>query len=157
MYYTEINQFANNLPRHGAILAIDYGIKKLGVAVSDDNKKLAMPLQVLDNPRSHEKLAREIGRVQKSKSAGGLVIGLPFHLDGSDTELGGKIKELANYLGEELGVPVLLQDERLTTKAANQILKSMEMSRYQREQVDDKVSASLILESTLIALERLNN
>ncbi len=155
MHYTDIKEFANTLPTKGGIIAVDYGYKKLGIAVSDEGRKLAMPLKILkNNVKEPGKILKELKELCLEKNIVGLVIGLPLQLDSTETELSKKIHELADYWSLWLELPVFLQDERLTTKAANQILKTMEMTRYQRAQVDDKISASLILESVIDAMAR---
>lgn len=130
------------------ILGLDVGAKRIGVAVSDALGITAQGLGVLarqgweEDLRRLEEVAREY-RVQE------IVVGLPRHLDGGLGQLAPMIQELAQALGEALGVPVISWDERLTTVEAERVLVQADLSRRRRRQVVDQVAAVLILQSYL--------
>jgi len=130
------------------ILAIDYGDKNLGLAISD---RLHITAQGLEKYRLRSKkedleyfedlLTRyEIGKI---------VMGLPLRMDGSAGSRVDKTKAFALWLEQSLGIPVVYWDERLTTKEALRILREQGAKPWQKKQNKDQISASLILESYL--------
>lgn len=137
----------------GRILAIDYGEKNLGLAISDTSKVFAEPWGkiVRENSESDFNKIECLIREQEIEE---IVIGLPKNLDGS---LGEKAKEtiaftkeLKNFLSKKkLSLPVVFWDERLTSKEAEKVLLSANLSRKKRKDVRDQIAACLILQNYL--------
>jgi len=112
----------------GRLVALDLGAKRVGVAVSDELQIAATPLPFVAR-RSWKDLLRRVAAIIEGYDARGLVIGLPLGLDGRDGEAAQEARRLAENFRRSLNVPVYLQDERLTTFAAGEQLKSTCFSR----------------------------
>jgi putative Holliday junction resolvase len=143
MITTNIQEFCLKLPGAGVIFAIDFGTKKLGIAITDPSRKMAMPIAVI--PASIPDLQKIL---EKYKPAG-IVIGLPINMDGTKGAQGELVEKFAEKLQRLFGLPILLQDERLTTKAAGNALRILGLNRKQRDSRDDQVAACMILETVL--------
>jgi len=130
------------------ILGIDFGEKKIGLAVSDP---LHLTAQALDNYRT--KGQREDQEYFKSIVAdyeiGEIVLGLPLSMDGSSGPQVDKTKSFALWLKEFLDVPVVFWDERLTTRQAIGILSRQKTKRKKRKNLEDQIAAVIILSSYL--------
>ncbi len=127
------------------ILSVDYGDVRTGVAVCDKFEMLASPVCVITE-RKAEILADKIKAVADEKKARKIVLGLPKNMDGTEGFRAQSCKEFSELLKEKTGLPVVLQDERLTTVSAHSILNETNTRGQKRRAVVDAVSAVLILE-----------
>ena len=129
---------------HKKIMGLDMGMKRIGVAISDDDQIMSHPLNVVQcKNRDHDiltlcQLAREYG-------VGRIVMGLSRRSDGSLSPTGEKTVRYAKRLERALGLPVVYVDESNTTVEADQVLDAAEVSRDKRRKVVDMLAASLIL------------
>lgn len=137
------------MPARGPVLALDYGARRIGLAVSDPAAEFAFPLAELerrDEKRDREALctlAVERGVVQ-------LVVGLPLHMDGRAGPEADAARAFAKRLGAATGLPVELLDERWTTREARRSLRDVQPRRRKREQARvDSVAATLLLRTFL--------
>ena len=133
----------------GRILAIDIGSVRIGLALSDELRLTAQPLEVI--PRKPEKkLLHVIRDIIDSKDVRELVVGLPLNLKGEDTLSTTDAREFADVLKQRFPtVPVVLWDERMTTAASESFLIDAGVRRSKRRQVVDKIAAVMILDSYL--------
>jgi len=132
------------------ILGIDYGSRRLGLALSDPLGITAQPLATLERRSVREDLTRLSG-IAAEREVTQAVIGLPTNLDGSPGALWKEAEGFRARLEKELDLPVDGWDERLTTVEAERLLVSADLSRRRRRQVIDKMAATLILQSYLDA------
>lgn len=151
MIFTSLQDFCKELKANSSLLSIDYGKRKLGFAISDPSKKIAMPLDVKEFKHDKDKIPY-IEQLISKHNLHGIVIGLPIHMDGSDSIQAEVITKFAETLFKQTSQPIFLQDERLSTKAAQSLLKSFGMKRKHRDEIDDKISASMILETVIDSL-----
>ena len=102
------------------ILAVDYGERRVGLAVSDESSLIATGLETLDRKalRSDEKLADEIARLAGKHSVGKIVVGLPLNMNGSRGEAADRVISFAEILSRTSKAAIVTWDERLTTEAA---------------------------------------
>jgi len=130
------------------ILALDVGEKRIGLAVSDPLGITAQGLEVLSRKDREADLAHilEVARKYRVQE---IVVGLPRHMDGRPGKQAPEILDLAQSLGEALGVPVIPWEERLTSVEAERVLLKADVSRRRRRQVVDMLAAVLILQSYL--------
>ncbi len=128
----------------GRLLALDLGAKRIGVAVSDELRITARPLPMIWR-RSWKELLRQVAGLVESFEAKGLVIGLPLRLDGGKGAAAESVRAMAEKFRRSLGVPVYLQDERLTTFAANSDLKSAGLNQGEIKREVDSEAAAIIL------------
>ena len=137
------------------ILSVDYGDVRTGIAVCDKMQLLASPVCVITQ-RNREKLCGAICGIAKDKGAQRIVVGLPKNMDSSEGFRAQACKDFARLLREKSGLDVCLQDERLTTVSAHNILNETNTRGKKRKQTVDAVAAVLILEDYLNKLKRQN-
>lgn len=135
----------------GRILALDYGSKRIGVALSDELWWTAQPLETFER-RSLEQDVAHIATLVVSHEVERVVFGLPLQLDGREGPAAGAVREFVIKLEAALSVPLVLWDERMTTKAAEDFLIAADVSRKKRKGAVDRVAASLLLQSYLASL-----
>ena len=130
------------------VLGLDYGDKRIGVAISDEMGWTAQALEVI--PRDMQ--GQHIGRIKEivgQYNIDTIIVGLPKNMNGTVGERGEICIAFAQTLQEILNIPVQLWDERLTTVSAERTLLEADVSRKKRRQVIDKVAATLILQGYL--------
>ena len=106
----------------GRLLALDLGARRVGLAVCDELRLTVRPLPPLRRT-GWKRLLKEVAALVREFDARGLVIGLPLRLDGSEGEAAQDVRRLAGNFARSLEVPVHLQDERLTSRAAEEALR----------------------------------
>jgi len=133
-----------DLPSTGRMLAIDPGTKRVGVAVCDEARIVTTPLPRIDRG-SWKDLLSEIDQLLQDFDAVALVVGLPLESDGSESEMSREAREMARKFALSLDVPVLLQDERVTSYEAKRRLwlKGVDPNRS-RELVDSEAAAVIL-------------
>jgi len=127
-------------------LAIDYGDKRIGVAICDAAETIASPLAVIEGQR---KLLDKIADLVKSENVGAIVLGLPLNMDGSEGPQAQIIYRFAERLKAHLQIPVHFQDERLSSFSAEDKLASTELTRRKKRKRLDAIAAAEILQSFL--------
>ena len=130
-------------------LGLDLGSKTLGMALSDASGLIASPYQVIRHNENYEQLLSEVKRVVEEKNVQEIVLGLPKNMNKTIGEKGNLSLLFKSQLEDLLKIPVHLQDERLTTVEAQNILLKQDASRKKRKQVIDEVAATIILQSYL--------
>jgi len=130
-------------------MGLDVGDKTIGVAVSDENMVLAMPLKVIKRTASVRKDINEIRRLVEELGVTTLVVGMPMTLDGTCGIQAEKVQDFVNELKRRLHMRIETWDERLTTVEAERVLINADEARAKRKAVVDKMAASLILQSYL--------
>ena len=136
------------VPGSGVLLGIDYGTKRVGVAVSDREQKFSSPLHNLERqgPHADERFFR---RLVEEYRAVGLVIGLPIHLSGDESEKSAEARRYAAWLAGVTGLPYTFQDERFTSFRAQQLLMDAALSPKKRKARIDKLAAQILLQTYL--------
>jgi putative holliday junction resolvase len=132
------------------ILALDPGSKRIGVAVSDETKTIAQPLEWIPAEPFAGFLAR-LNQLIIEKEIDLVLIGLPRNMDGSYGPAAQKAEAFAAVLRNAILVPIKMRDERLTTLQANKILIQGKVRRDKRKDKVDKMAAALLLQSYLDA------
>jgi putative Holliday junction resolvase len=130
------------------ILGIDYGDRKIGLAVSDLLGITAQPL-VSYRRRTEKEDAKFFKRVAEEYDIQEIIVGLPLRMDGSLGTRAEKTQEFACWLGQVLNLPVHFWDERLTTKQAHKILREQKLAPKAKKAIEDQVSAVIILSTYL--------
>jgi putative Holliday junction resolvase len=131
-------------------LGIDPGLRRVGVALSDEDGRIAMPLSTVPR-KGDEALVRALAALVVEHGAGVVVVGLPLRLDGSESDGSRRARRLADALGKQVSAEVVLWDERLSTAQAERSLRESGVRRQARKDVVDQVAATLILQSYLDA------
>jgi len=130
-------------------LGLDLGSKTLGMALSDKTGLIASSLKIVRHNEEYDKLVEEVVNVVKEYQVEGIVLGLPKNMNNSIGFKGELSISFKEKLESVLDIPVYLEDERLTTKEAENILISNDTSRKKRKKVIDSMAASIILQSYL--------
>jgi putative Holliday junction resolvase len=137
------------------IVGIDWGVKRIGVALSDERKVIATPLKTLIAEKTAAGTAQKVltELSQHAKNEGyqieSFVVGMPLLLSGKKGLLADEVQHFVTLLQGLTDIPVLVWDERLTTAMAEKSLKESSLNRKRRSQVVDSVAAILILQSYL--------
>ena len=140
--------------RPGArLIGLDLGEKTIGIALSDTLVSVASPLVTLKR-RKFSANAVELQALIKEHGAGGIVVGLPLNMDGSEGPSAQSARAFARNFAAASDIPLVLWDERLSTAAVTRTLIEADSSRKRRAEVVDKMAAAYILQG---ALDRMRN
>lgn len=129
------------------IMGLDYGSKTIGVAVSDSLGLTAQPFETIERSKEN-KLRRSLVRITEiveENNIKEIVVGLPVNMDGSESERVLRTLEFVEKLKQRVNIPVVMQDERLTTVEANEILDESGVKKENRKKFIDMVAAGIIL------------
>jgi putative holliday junction resolvase len=130
------------------ILALDHGSKRIGVAVSDETRTIAQPLEYIPAGPFADFLAR-LRQLIREKEIGLILVGLPRNMDGSYGPAAEKVQTFVAALRDAVVVPVETLDERLTSAQANRVLIQGGVRRAKRKEKVDKMAAAILLQSYL--------
>ncbi len=130
----------------GIIMAIDYGVKKLGVAISNPERTMSVPLTIID-VRPDDSHYKSIIRLINDYNVEELIIGLPYNMDGTLGTSGNNVIKWSASIKEMLGIPVNLWDERLSTFEAHNMLAQINVKHKKRKRIVDSLAASIILQN----------
>ena len=143
-----INEFKNKLSSGSRLLGIDLGTKRIGIAISDYNQKIATPLQTLDKSKQG-KLIDELENIITEYDIKGIIIGNPINLDGTYGKSSQSAKDIAINISNQIDIPVSLWDERLSTVGAFNLSSELDINVSKREKDIDKFAAAFILQGAL--------
>ena len=149
-----LQEFCKFFQKGKPLLSIDYGCRKSGIAISTPDHHLSMPLKLITN-KSQKKKLQEIITIIKEKGVCAIVIGLPFNMDGTKSDQTLLVEQFAEKLMHRTNLAIFVQDERLTSKAADNLLRYFGIKRKKRDLKDDLAAASMILETTLDSAKKL--
>lgn len=138
----------------GALLGVDFGDKRTGLAICDSGRMLASGIGTI-SPGGIEKTVLAVAEEAKKRGVSGIVVGHPVNMDGS---LGGRARraeKFATFLSELSGIPVVVFDERMSTMNAARFLNETNTRGEKRKAVIDTLSAEIILQNAIDRLKRL--
>ncbi|MBL6937786.1 MAG: Holliday junction resolvase RuvX [Alphaproteobacteria bacterium] len=151
----DIDALKAALPERARLLGLDLGEKTIGLALSDTTLMVATPMVTLARGK-FSKDAEKIEKIVAEQTVGGLVIGLPLNMDGTDGPSAQAARAFArNFSARAVALPILLWDERLSTAAVTRTLLDADASRKRRGEVVDKMAAAYILQGVLERLRRI--
>ena len=141
-----------DFPRVGRIIGIDWGLRRCGVAVSDENRGFVFvrPQLYVTN---QDELIQKILDILLTDKISGIVLGLPLHADGTDSDTTKQVREFANMLSEQTDLPIIFIEENLTSAVAQAEIGRKSSSKIKQEL--DSVSAKIILENAISVLKRI--
>lgn len=142
------------------VLGIDYGLRRIGLALSDPTGLLASPWKTVARTGNVEQVARalaaEVGALRaEADGLSAVVLGWPRRLSGEAHDQTQVVESLADHLRRELDIPVVLQDERLSSREAESLLAAREPDWRKRKLVLDAMAAAVILQDYLDGLPRV--
>lgn len=135
------------------ILAIDHGTRRMGIAVSDELKMIAQPLEYIPAEPFAPFLAR-LKELLQEKEVELILVGMPRNMDGSYGPAALKVQEFVAALKSAVAVPIVTWDERLTSVQANRFLTQGNVRGRQRREKVDKTAAAILLQSYLDSIAR---
>ena len=130
-------------------MAVDYGEKRVGLAISDPLGMIASPSGFIARRAGKRAPVAEIIRRAEALEARGFVVGLPLDGDGNETEWTAEVRRVGEELGKRTGLPVRFLDERFTTAASLRAIREMEGSTRGRKGDVDSMAASILLQHAL--------
>ena len=153
MIHDDFDDFAASLPPMRPLVGLDFGEKTIGVALSDSLLSVATPQETIRRKKFGLDSARLL-EICSKREVGGLVLGLPRNMDGSEGPRCQSTRAFARNLSRVTELPIGFWDERLSTVAAERALLEADTSRAKRAELIDHVAASYILQG---ALDRLRH
>jgi putative pre-16S rRNA nuclease len=133
------------------ILALDHGTRRIGVAVSDETRTIAQPLEYIPADPYPAFVAR-LKELLAKQEVELVLLGMPRNMDGTYGPAAQKVQVFADALKAEIGVPIKMVDERLTSVMANRVLIQGNVRRDKRKEKVDKMAAAILLQSYLDAI-----
>ncbi len=156
MIFEEIEAFASALPPRRALMGLDLGTKTIGVAVSDLRLGIATPVLTVKRKKFGIDAEALLALISE-RTIGGIVLGLPRNMDGSEGPRAQATRAFARNFERLCDLPITYWDERLSTVAAERALLEADTSRARRAAVIDHVAAGYILQGALDRLANLRN
>jgi putative holliday junction resolvase len=132
------------------LLGVDFGTVRVGLAISDRDRKIASPLATYAR-RSEQQDQQFFQRLIEEEEIGGLVVGLPMHCDGREGQKAGEARIYGQWLQQATGRPVMFWDERFSTVEAEGMLLNAGLTNKRRKERRDKVAAQILLQAYLDA------
>jgi putative Holliday junction resolvase len=140
------------VPRRGRLLGLDFGTRRIGIALCDDDQRIASPLENYNRLRP-EADALRLKTLAGEYRAVGLVVGLPLHMGGEEGQKAREARRFGAWAASATSLPLAFWDERLTSSLAEEYLRSAQLSPKKRKMRLDKVAAQIMLQSYLESRE----
>ncbi|GAA4763746.1 Holliday junction resolvase RuvX [Stakelama sediminis] len=150
MITTDLSEFHTALPDGGRLAGLDVGTRTIGLALCDAQWHFATAAETIRRTKFAKDKAA-LSALTAAQAVRGLVIGLPLNLDGSDSPRTQSTRAFARNV-EDLGLPILLWDERWSTQAVERQMIAEDRSRSQRSRLVDKMAAAYILQGAIDGL-----
>ena len=149
----DINELKQHINKKSRLIGVDMGSKRVGLSISDENRKIATPLKTVDY-KNIQLLIVEIEKIINENNIGGIVYGNPKNMDGTEGSSSQSVKDKIKLISEKIDIPSVLWDERLSTKGAFNLSRQLDVNVTKRVKNIDKNAAAFILQG---ALDFLNN
>ncbi|MDX1785613.1 MAG: Holliday junction resolvase RuvX [Roseovarius sp.] len=156
MIFEDIEGFVQALPPMRALIGLDLGDKTIGVAISDRSLSVASPFETIRRRKFGLDAARLL-EIATGREVGGIILGLPRNMDGSEGPRCQSTRAFARNLTRLTDLPIGYWDERLSTVAAEKALLEADASRKRRAEVIDNIAASYILQGVLDRLHHMKD
>ena len=148
-----IDEFKNKLSSGSRLLGIDLGTKRIGIAISDYNQKIATPLQTLDKSKQG-KLIDELESIITENDIKGIIIGNPINMDGTYGKSSQSAADFAKNLSNNITIPIALWDERLSSEGSFKITQELGTNVSKRIKKLDENAAAFILQGAIDYLSK---
>jgi putative Holliday junction resolvase len=137
------------VPPTGRVAGVDYGRRRIGVAICDAHRILASPLCVRQTTGDAQADAVFFRTLVADEGVVGFVVGLPIHADGTDSRMSVEVERFGRWLATETGLPVAFHDERYSSREATGLLAGSGLSRGRKKERTDAIAAQVVLASWL--------
>ena len=148
-----INELKQHINKKSRLIGVDMGSKRVGLSISDENRKIATPLKTVDY-KNIQLLIVEIEKIINENNITGIVYGNPKNMDGTEGSSSQSVKDKIKLISEKIDIPSVLWDERLSTIGAFNLSSQLDVNVTKRVKNIDKNAAAFILQG---ALDFLNN
>ena len=148
-----IEEFKKKQSARSRLIGIDLGSKIIGIAICDQNQKVATPFKTLNRNKLSD-LVLELKQIIEENDIGGIVIGNPINMDGSFGKSSQSTHDISEYISKNINLPLCLWDERLSTVGAFNLTSQLDVNVNKREKKIDQNAAAFILQG---AIDFLNN
>ena len=143
-----INEFKTNIGNNSRLLGIDPGTKNIGLAICDENQKVATPFKIIQKSKL-EILLKEINQIIEENHIKGIIIGNPINMDGSLGKSSQSASDFAKNLSKNITIPIALWDERLSSEGSFKISKALSSNVSARIKNLDMNAAAFILQGAI--------
>ena len=148
-----INELKKHINNKSRLIGVDMGSKRVGLSISDENRKIATPLKTV-NYENIQLLIVEIEKIINENNIDGIVFGNPKSMDGTEGSSSQSVKDKIKLISEKIEIPLVLWDERLSTVGAFNLSSQLDVNVTKRVKNIDKNAAAFILQGVL---DFLNN
>ena len=149
----DIEEFEKKIDKKSRLLGVDPGKKRVGIAISDENKIVATPYSTIIR-NNFSTLLTQINKIIYDNDIRGLVIGNPINMDGSPSQSSQSAKDLAINLSKNISIPITMWDERLSSRGAFNLSNDLNVNTSKKISKLDENSAAFILQGALDFLKR---
>ena len=148
-----INDIKNHIDNKSRLIGVDIGSKRVGLSISDENRKIATPLKTI-NYININILIDELEKILNENNIGAIIFGNPKNMDGTEGASSQSVKDKIKLISKKIAIPIILWDERLSTVGAFNLSRQLDVNVSKRVKNIDKNAAAFILQG---ALDFLNN
>ena len=148
-----INELKKHINNKSRLIGVDMGSKRVGLSISDENRKISTPLKTVNYENIHL-LIVEIEKIINENNIGGIIFGNPKNMDGTEGSSSQSVKDKIKLISEKIEIPLILWDERLSTVGAFNLSGQLDINVTKRVKNIDKNAAAFILQG---ALDFINN
>ena len=149
----DIKDFKKKLDKKSRLMGIDPGKKRIGIAISDENKAVATPYKVLTK-YDYSTFVEEIKKIIADNDIKGVVVGNPINMDGTSSESSQSAKDMAINLSKNISEPITMWDERLSSQGAFNLASNLDINTSRKLKKLDQNAAAFILQGALDYLKK---
>ena len=149
----DIEDFKKSIEKKSRLLGIDPGKKRVGLAISDEDKLVSTPLKTIIK-KNNSDLVKEIKKIIEENNIKGIVVGNPINMDGSKGPSAQSANDFAKYLSNNISIPVTMWDERLSSEAAFNLSSNLDINTSKKVEKLDQNAASFILQGAIDYIKR---
>ena len=149
----DINDIKNHINNKSRLIGVDMGSKRVGLSISDENRKIATPLKTI-NYENIQILSDELKKIANENNVHAIIFGNPKNMDGTEGGSSQSVKDKVKLISEKIQIPIFLWDERLSTVGAFNLSSELDINVSKRVKNIDKNAAAFILQGVL---DFLNN
>ena len=149
----DIEDFKKSIGKKSRLLGIDPGKKRVGLAISDEDKLVSTPLKTIIK-KNNSDLVKEIKEIIGENNIKGIVVGNPINMDGSKGPSAQSANDFAKYLSNNISIPVSMWDERLSTEGAFNLSSNLDINVSKKVEKLDQNAASFILQGAIDYIRR---
>ena len=149
----DIEDFKKSIGKKSRLLGIDPGKKRVGLAISDEDKLVSTPLKTIIK-KNNSDLVKEIKKIIEENNIKGIVVGNPINMDGSKGPSAQSANDFAKYLSNNISISVTMWDERLSSEAAFNLSSNLDINTSKKVEKLDQNAASFILQGAIDYIKR---